>query len=80
MFKGEFDKKGAISDLEKEWSKPNQGGSLPSEQQRTQSNEVKTITKSEEIYNDYEQQRQYSQEFMDDLEVKLCAMAVQQSD
>ncbi len=71
-----FDKQGAISDLEKEWSKPNQGGSLPSEQQGTQQKE---ITKSIENYTD-DGQRQYSQEFMDDLEVKLCAMAVQQSD
>ncbi len=78
-----FDKQGAISDLEKEWSKLNKGTSLLSEQQRTQSNEesteVKSITKSEETYNDYEQ-RQYSQEFMDDLEVKLLALSGSPSD
>lgn len=72
-----FDNQGAIRDLEKEWLKPNQGTTLPSEQQRTQSNEesieVKVIIKSEENYDDYEQ-RQYSQEFMDDLEVKLLAL------
>ena len=55
-----FDNQGAISDLEKEWSKPNQGGSLPSEQQRTQQKEVRAMTKCDEIYNSYSQ-RQYNE-------------------
>lgn len=78
-----FDKQEAISDLEKEGSNQNQGTSLPSDQQRIQSNEesieVKAITKSEENCDDYEQ-RQYSQEFMDDLEVKLLALSGSPSD
>lgn len=62
---------------------PNQGDSLPFEQQKPKNNQQEKqfmgMTKSAKQYNNYPQ-RHYTQEELDDLEAKLLRLTVQQTD
>ena len=66
-----FEAEQSRNNIELDKSTPKKNKSKPKQ--------VKAMTKSAENYNSYEQ-RQYSQEFIDELEQKLLALAVQQSE